>query len=74
MFGFGMKDIKLFVIICVGLVALLLFMVPPNTWWFLWDYMETTPIWLQIGQAWPLWLLAFFITIFAILVRELVFR
>lgn len=74
MFNFGMQDVKLFGIVCFGLFALLMFFVPINQWWFVWDYVETTPLWLVMGQTWPFLIVAIVATIFLILFRELVMK
>jgi len=74
MFGFGTRDIKLFLLVALGLLLGLMFFIPIDDWWFLWEYIETTPMWIVIGQAWPFALVAFVITIFIILFREFVSR
>ncbi|MFX0087787.1 MAG: hypothetical protein ACFFAU_19200 [Candidatus Hodarchaeota archaeon] len=71
MFQFGMKDLKLFFAVCACFLIFLMFCIPPDSWWFIWDYLAETPWWFVIGQAWPLWGLAGLTTFFLILYREI---
>ncbi|MHA2327364.1 MAG: hypothetical protein ACXACR_02485 [Candidatus Hodarchaeales archaeon] len=72
MFNYGMKDVKLFAICFLGIVLFLLFMIPIDNWWFLWDYLETTPLWIVIGQSSILFFAAFTLTMFIIIIRALI--
>jgi len=70
-FALGMKDVKLFVIVCAVLAAGMLMFLPPDNWQWFWDYLNNTPPWVVLGQQWLLWFTAFWITIFLIIIRSL---
>lgn len=63
-------DMKLFACVFIGIIALGLFFIPMSNWWFLWDYIADTPLWTIIGQSGTILLAAGGVTVFLIIVRE----
>ena len=66
------ENVKLFGIVLVGIVVFLLLFIAPENWWFLWDYLAETPPWFVIGESYLLVIAAFTITVFLIIIRELI--